>query len=343
MERIKLFDGMIFGRDETSDIIVNDESVSGSHFKVMIIDYELYIVDLDSSNNTFLNDVAIIANEQIKISPKDVLRIGEFEYSYSNGAVRKLDLPSLSHTLKVDRLQMVENSPPDIERMGEEENVEEESFDDLSLSGVEIHKPKKQETGLKALRSAKKYLDELDDVRKEIDKKTYHLKKMRRRKIEVGAKVDRTEKILAESEYDGEKDYEKELRIHRGTVEGFKMKIKLQEKEIAKVREIIAKAEAEIAQAKFNIAGFEGESKNSSDQFEMVNREYDIFKNKNVFINEFETLKETIGKYERLDLDGKKEEVESEIKLRIKQYKEMQNHFGAKINSEMIKKKASSE
>lgn len=339
MDRIQLFDGMVFGRDNSCDIIVDDESVSGSHFKILIIDYEVHVIDLESSNSTFLNDVAIIPNKQVKLHAKDVLRIGEQEYSYSSGAIRKLDLPSLSHTLQVDRLKFDEMPSPDIERIETASSYDE----DLSFENVEILQPKKPETGLKALRSAKKYLDELHSVNNEILEKVEQLKQMRRRKIEVGAKVDTTKKILSECEFKNEKDFEKELRLHRGTVEGYKMKIKKEEKEIARIKKIIDKAEEDIAQAKFNIAGYQGESKHFFDKFDAVNEKYDIYKNKNVFENEFSTLKDTIRKYEALDLDGKKDEVEKEIKLKAKQYKEMQDHYGAKLNSDMIKKKAASE
>ena len=78
------------------------------------------------------------------------------------------------------------------------------------------------------------------------------------------------------------------------------------------------------------------------DQFDTVNSEYEIYKNKGVYENEFETLKETIKKYERLDLEEKLKEVGKEIQLKTSQFKDMQNQYGAKLNSE-IKKKAASE
>ena len=175
MERIELFDGMVFGRDDSSDIVVNDEMVSGSHFKVKIIDYELYVVDLESSNKTIVNDVEIIPHKDVKLNPKDVIRIGSQEYAYSSGAVRKLNLPELSSTLKVDRSVAAQtDSSIEVERI-----KVDQTYDDLDESlKMEISVPNtKPETGLKALRSAKKYLDELNDVSKEIDEKISGLKK----------------------------------------------------------------------------------------------------------------------------------------------------------------------
>ena len=339
MEKIELFDDIVFGRDDESDVLVDDVEVSGTHFKVQIIDYEVYVVDLDSSNKTFINDVALIPGKQFKLNPKDVIRVGAQEFAYSSGAVRKLNLPELSTTLKVGRFDEQSESSLKIERLENDNNLS----DCDSLPKVEIMRPKgKPETGLKALRTAKKYLEELDEVNENIIEKISELKKMRRRKIEVGAKMDQMKKVLEESEFKTDKDFENELRIHRGTIEGFKMKIKKEEKEIAKAKEIIAKAEEEIAQAKFNISGFDGQAQESRNKLDSVNNEFDIYKNKGVFENEFETLKDTIKKFESLDLETKKTEVEKEIKLKSQQFKDMQGQYGAKLNSE-IKKKAASE
>lgn len=339
MERIELFDDIVFGRDEGSDVVIDDVMVSNSHFKIKIINYEVYVIDLESSNKTMINDVEILPNTQIKLNPKDVIRVGSQEYAYSSGAVRKLNLPELSNTLKVDRFDEESESSLNIERL-ENDQVYEEGD---SLPKVEINLPKqKHETGLKGLRNAKKYLEELDEVHKEIKSKIANLKKMRRRKIEVGAKMDQMKKILEQSEYQSDKDFEKEMRIHRGTMEGIKMKVQKEQKEIDKAKAIIADAEETIAQAKFNISGLEAQSSKSKEQLDQVNNEYDIFKNKGVYENEFKTLKESIKQHENLDLEGKKDEVEKEIVLKTEQFKDMQNHYGAKLNSE-IQKKASSE
>ncbi len=340
LERIELFDDIVFGRDPSCDVIIDDVMVSNSHFKIKIIDYEVYVIDLESSNKTLVNDVEIIPNKQIKLSPKDVIRVGGQEYAYSSGAVRKLNLPELSSTLKVGRFDEQSESSLNIERIENDGGVD----DSAPELAVEINLPKqKSETGLKGLRNAKKYLDDLDNVQKEIIEKIASLKKMRRRKIEVGAKMDQMKKILEKSVYKTEKDFENELRIHRGTAEGFKMKIQKEEKEIAKAEAIIADAKETIAQAKFNISTINGQSRETMDQFDSVNSEYDIFKNKTVFENEFQTLKDTIKKYESLSLEEKQVEVEKEIKLKTQQYKDMQNHYGAKLNSEIQMKKASSE
>lgn len=339
MEKIKLFDNIVFGRDDGSDIFVDDEEVSGSHFKIQIIDYEVYVVDLGSSNKTFINDVALIPDKKFKLNPKDVIRVGTQEFSYSTSAVKKLNLPEMSKSLKLARFDQSSDPSLKIERL---EN--EDIYDDHdSLPKVEILQPKqKAEMGFKALRIAKKYLEELNAVNQDICEKIEGLKKMRRRKIEVGAKMDQMKKILTDSKYKTDKDFENELRIHRGTAEGYKLKIKKEEKEIERAKAVIAKAEQEIAQAKFNISSLTGESKESMDQFDTVNSEYEIYKNKGVYENEFETLKETIKKYERLDLEEKLKEVGKEIQLKTSQFKDMQNQYGAKLNSE-IKKKAASE
>jgi pSer/pThr/pTyr-binding forkhead associated (FHA) protein len=66
----------ILGSAADSDVQLNDPTVSGKHASLRYKEGKFYLVDLDSSNGTYLNDGATsIAREELKDS--DTIRIGE--------------------------------------------------------------------------------------------------------------------------------------------------------------------------------------------------------------------------------------------------------------------------
>jgi len=69
------------GRDEKNDIILPDpfKVVSRKHAKILNTEGILQLVDLESSNFTYLNDERIAPNEENAIKSGDIIRIGEYE------------------------------------------------------------------------------------------------------------------------------------------------------------------------------------------------------------------------------------------------------------------------
>ena len=69
------------GRDEKNDIILPDpfKVVSRKHAKILNTEGILQLVDLESSNFTYLNDERMAPNEENVIKSGDIIRIGEYE------------------------------------------------------------------------------------------------------------------------------------------------------------------------------------------------------------------------------------------------------------------------
>ena len=69
----------LVGRRPQMDLCIPDDGyVSGTHCKFELVEGDLFITDLESSNGTKVNGVKI--TEKTKVTENDVVRIGKMEY-----------------------------------------------------------------------------------------------------------------------------------------------------------------------------------------------------------------------------------------------------------------------
>ena len=62
------------GRLRTNNIIINDPTVSKNHAEITLVNNEIYVRDLDSTNGTFVNGVRI--NDKSILRYNDILKVG---------------------------------------------------------------------------------------------------------------------------------------------------------------------------------------------------------------------------------------------------------------------------
>ena len=78
-------DVMRLGRDRDNDIVLNSDSVSRRHARVEHRDGERFLVDLDSTNGTFLNDdTNPVTHTQLRRG--DQIKIGDTIFRYLSGS-----------------------------------------------------------------------------------------------------------------------------------------------------------------------------------------------------------------------------------------------------------------
>jgi len=73
---------IIIGRSMTSSIFIDDRSVSKSHAKLTVSFGEVAIIDLDSTNKTVINGVAIPPFVPKKLNNSDQVKIGNVLFKY---------------------------------------------------------------------------------------------------------------------------------------------------------------------------------------------------------------------------------------------------------------------
>lgn len=86
---------LIIGRSMTSSIFVDDRSVSKSHAKISISNGDVYVLDLESTNRTVVNDDTIPPLVPVKLTNNDQLKTGNVLFKYLEGG--SLEAHAMEH------------------------------------------------------------------------------------------------------------------------------------------------------------------------------------------------------------------------------------------------------
>lgn len=87
----------VIGRDPTVDIVVHDPHLSRRHAEVWLAGEGVSLVDLGSTNGTWVNDLRIA--EVVRLTDGDVIRIGRTELRFFDPALARTDPVCLSFEL----------------------------------------------------------------------------------------------------------------------------------------------------------------------------------------------------------------------------------------------------
>lgn len=83
---IRVYDGMIFGRNGGNERFPDDRQVSREHFKVAVLGTEVFIEDLRSSNKTLINGQAILPGRPTQLRFNDVIEFGAQRLVFTSDA-----------------------------------------------------------------------------------------------------------------------------------------------------------------------------------------------------------------------------------------------------------------
>ena len=72
----------LIGRNNNCNIVLNHQSIENEHAKIEIIDNDIFLIDLNSVNGTYLNNIKIEGNKLVKLKNKDVIKFGNYENNY---------------------------------------------------------------------------------------------------------------------------------------------------------------------------------------------------------------------------------------------------------------------
>ena len=101
---------MIIGRAMTSGVFVDDRSVSRSHAKLSLLSGDVFILDLESSNRTVVNDDALPPLVPVKLNNNDQIKTGNVLFKFlERGSIEAHAIEQLQTKSEKDPLTNIFN------------------------------------------------------------------------------------------------------------------------------------------------------------------------------------------------------------------------------------------
>ncbi len=101
---------IIIGRSMTSTIFVDDKSVSKSHAKITVTNGDVYLLDLESTNRTEVNDDTIQSLLPIKLKNNDQVKTGNVLFKFlESGSFEAAAIETLQNRSEKDPLTGIFN------------------------------------------------------------------------------------------------------------------------------------------------------------------------------------------------------------------------------------------
>ncbi|MEK6218613.1 MAG: FHA domain-containing protein [Psychrobacter sp.] len=143
-------DSLSIGRGSDNDVVLGSKQVSRNHAVLSVLDGQLYVKDLDSSNGTFINEQRIAGNESSHLKANDTLGFASFSFQVQASAapVTTEELVADAHE-NADTAALTET--PASEPVTEKQVVEESVLEEEPIIEQTGNEPVIKETGIEEM------------------------------------------------------------------------------------------------------------------------------------------------------------------------------------------------
>jgi len=154
-------DSLSIGRGSDNDVVLGSKQVSRNHAVLSVLDGQLYVKDLDSSNGTFINEQRIEGNESSHLKADDTLGFASFSFQVQASAAPVMTLesetlaPVTTEEPVADTYENADTATvletPASEPVTEEQVVEESVLEESSSKEQTANEPVIKETGIEEM------------------------------------------------------------------------------------------------------------------------------------------------------------------------------------------------
>ena len=137
-------DSLSVGRGSDNDLVLGSKQISRNHAQLSVLNGQLYVKDLESSNGTFINDERIAASESKQLAAEDTLGFASFIFQVSKPVAAtviheqvEIDKPTLMLSPDTEIAPIVEAEPVVKETIIEEILPVENSLEAMPIAAVQ--------------------------------------------------------------------------------------------------------------------------------------------------------------------------------------------------------------
>ncbi|MGP9558634.1 FHA domain-containing protein [Psychrobacter sp. AOP7-A1-24] len=151
-------DSLSIGRGSDNDVVLGSKQVSRNHAVLSVLDGQLYVKDLDSSNGTFINEQRIEGNESNHLKVNDTLGFASFSFQVQASAApvttseNEAPAPVTAEELVADVHESTDTAAvteaPANEFVTEEQVFEESVLEEEPIKEQAVNEPVIKETGI---------------------------------------------------------------------------------------------------------------------------------------------------------------------------------------------------
>jgi pSer/pThr/pTyr-binding forkhead associated (FHA) protein len=153
-------DSLSIGRGSDNDVVLGSKQVSRNHAVLSVLDGQLYVKDLDSSNGTFINEQRIEGNESSHLKADDTLGFASFSFQVQASTApvtteSEMLAPVVTEEPIADTHEDADTAvvpeTPASEPVTEEQIVEESVLEEDPIKEQTANEPVIKETGIEEM------------------------------------------------------------------------------------------------------------------------------------------------------------------------------------------------
>ena len=152
--RLTVDDSLSVGRGSDNDVVLGSKQVSRNHAVLSLLDGQLYVKDLNSSNGTFINEQRIEGNKSSLLQADDTIGFASFSFQVSAPvAATESESDTLLPVMTEDAAAVDTNTTNDsadthIDAAISETTAKEDEFEEYIIEHPTIDEPVVKETGI---------------------------------------------------------------------------------------------------------------------------------------------------------------------------------------------------